>query len=435
MSENYLSELMLGDVAHIIDPHPSHRAPPEVREGVPFAGIGDISEAGELLPGKGRVVSKGVIYEHSLRYKISSNTVGFGRVASIGKVIDFRRNEENLAISPTMAIVEPFDIDKDFLIATLKGSLVRGKIDQWLTGSTRSSLGIELLREVPIPSFDKEAQKKIGAIYRSIVSAIEKTEALIAKYKQIKAGLMQDFFTRGIGRDGKLRPPREQAPGLYKETPIGWIPKEWVLASFGSKIDVIDPNPSHRYPDSVDYGCPICSTENFIGADSFSIDRAKTVPEMTFLLQNARCQFTPDDVIFARKGKIGLARRYGKDKKVFSHTVVVMKPLGNEVSARWLLWLARSNWLISGIEKTMNTNLGVPTLGVEFIKKIPVPFPSLEEQKAADGALQAITDKLGAVETELKKLKEKKSGLMHDLLTGGVSVSVEPKEERAVETA
>src|SRR5690554_2245619 len=60
MSENFLSELMLGDVAHIIDPHPSHRAPPEVREGVPFAGIGDISEAGELLPGKGRVVSKGV---------------------------------------------------------------------------------------------------------------------------------------------------------------------------------------------------------------------------------------------------------------------------------------------------------------------------------------------------------------------------------------
>jgi len=82
----------------------------------------------------------------------------------------------------------------------------------------------------------------------------------------------------------------------------------------------------------------------------------------------------------------------------------------------------------------MNTNLGVPTLGVEFIKKIPVPFPSLEEQKAADGALQTITDKLDAVEKELKKLKEKKSGLMHDLLTGAVSVSVEPKEEHAVET-
>jgi len=282
--------------------------------------------------------------------------------------------------------------------------------------------------------WNKDEQKKIAHILQTIDRAIEKTEALIDKYQQIKAGLMHDLFTRGIGSDGQLRPCREQSPELYQETPIGWIPRGWVFASFGSKIDVIDPNPSHRYPDSVDYGCPICSTENFLGADSFSVDTAKTVPESTFLLQNARCQFTPDDVIFARKGKIGLARRYGNDKKVFSHTVVVMKPLGNEVNARWLLWLARSNWLISGIEKTMNTNLGVPTLGVEFIKKIPVPFPSLEEQKAADGALQTITDKLGAVEKELKKLKEKKSGLMHDLLTGAVSVSVEPKEEHAVET-
>ena len=38
---------------------------------------------------------------------------------------------------------------------------------------------------------------------------------------------MHDLFTRGIGPDGQLRPPREQAPELYQETPIGWIPKEW----------------------------------------------------------------------------------------------------------------------------------------------------------------------------------------------------------------
>jgi len=37
---------LLGDVAHIIDPHPSHRAPEAVSDGIPFAGIGDVSEAG-----------------------------------------------------------------------------------------------------------------------------------------------------------------------------------------------------------------------------------------------------------------------------------------------------------------------------------------------------------------------------------------------------
>ncbi len=57
--------------------------------------------------------------------------------------------------------------------------------------------------------------------------AIEQTEALIVKYQQIKAGLMHDLFTRGVTPNGKLRPPRSEAPQLYKKSPLGWIPKEW----------------------------------------------------------------------------------------------------------------------------------------------------------------------------------------------------------------
>jgi type I restriction enzyme S subunit len=64
-------------------------------------------------------------------------------------------------------------------------------------------------------------------VLSSIDAAIEKAEALIDKYQQLKAGLMQDLFTRGVLPDGELRPPREQAPELYQETAIGWIPKEW----------------------------------------------------------------------------------------------------------------------------------------------------------------------------------------------------------------
>ncbi len=31
----------LEEIADVIDPHPSHRAPPEVTNGIPFVGIGD----------------------------------------------------------------------------------------------------------------------------------------------------------------------------------------------------------------------------------------------------------------------------------------------------------------------------------------------------------------------------------------------------------
>jgi type I restriction enzyme S subunit len=70
-------------------------------------------------------------------------------------------------------------------------------------------------------------QKRIAEILSTVDEAIEQTEALIAKYQQIKAGLMHDLFTRGVTPDGRLRPTRILAPHLYKESPLGWIPKEW----------------------------------------------------------------------------------------------------------------------------------------------------------------------------------------------------------------
>ena len=56
---------------------------------------------------------------------------------------------------------------------------------------------------------------------------IERTEALIAKYRAIKQGLMHDLLTRGVDASGRLRPPREEAPGLYRESAVGWVPREW----------------------------------------------------------------------------------------------------------------------------------------------------------------------------------------------------------------
>lgn len=101
-------------------------------------------------------------------------------------------------------------------------------------GSTFAAVSTADVQTVPIPAFALAKQNKIATILTSIDTAIEKTEALIEKYRQIKAGLMHDLFTRGVFPNGQLRPPREQAPGLYQETVIGWIPKDWRLEACGS---------------------------------------------------------------------------------------------------------------------------------------------------------------------------------------------------------
>ena len=40
--------------------------------------------------------------------------------------------------------------------------------------------------------------------------------------------MLHDLFTRGIDiQSGKFRPRYQEAPELYKESKLGWIPKEW----------------------------------------------------------------------------------------------------------------------------------------------------------------------------------------------------------------
>jgi type I restriction enzyme S subunit len=77
----------LGDVADVIDPHPSHRAPAVDDDGIPFIGIGDLRNSGDIDFAKARRVSKKILEEHKARYNRSDFLIGLGRVASIGMVV------------------------------------------------------------------------------------------------------------------------------------------------------------------------------------------------------------------------------------------------------------------------------------------------------------------------------------------------------------
>ncbi len=148
------------------------------------------------------------------------------------------------------------------------------------------------------------------------------------------------------------------------------------------------------------------------------------MPPEVLRAQQQRCHFTPDDVVFARKGRIGLARRYGHEPKVFSHTVVIFKANVDSVDQSWLLWLSRSHWFLDDIGRRMNSNSGVPTLGVAFINAITVPFASREEQRLINRQLDEVSLREATEHEELQKLRHLKAGLMRDLLTGRVHVTV-----------
>lgn len=226
-----------------------------------------------------------------------------------------------------------------------------------------------------------EEQRRFSALLNSTWDAIEALAIASVSAEQALMATSKFYFEH-----------------LFSECPV---------EIFGKVVNTLDPNPSHRYPAYVDDGVPMVATQDFHGSDSYTFAKAKHVPVSTWEEQNLRCSFCPSDVIFARKGVIGLARRYGKEQKAFSHTVVVMKPGNGRISPDYLLWLVRSDRFMTVLRREMNSNSGVPTLGVKTIESVPVPVPDESSQDALCQALHQIDagrTTLGARSAELRAI-------------------------------
>ena len=65
---------------------------------------------------------------------------------------------------------------------------------------------------------DITEQSRIAAVLDTVDEAIAKTEAVIAKIKQVRAGLLHDLLTRGLDEHGQLRDPIAH-PEQFKDSP------------------------------------------------------------------------------------------------------------------------------------------------------------------------------------------------------------------------
>jgi type I restriction enzyme S subunit len=269
-------------------------------------------------------------------------------------------------------------------------------------------------------------QKKIARILQTIDRAIEKTEALIEKYQQIKAGLMHDLFTRGIGPDGQLRPPREQAPELYQETPIGWIPKEWEVHSLSYYISYISYGFTNPMP-STDEGPYMVTAANiFNGRVQYETARHTELTSFIRLLSE-KSKPKVGDILLTKDGTLGRLAIVDCDQICINQSVAVMRPNG-KCDTDFLLYLLQSE----KYQRKMLDDAGGSTIKhiyITVVDKMLVAVPKNPKEQAKVSALaNTYSSSLEVERATLEKLEKQKIALMHDLLTGKVPVQVEEPE-------
>ena len=178
------------------------------------------------------VIGTGGIYGRASRSLFSGPAVVVARKGTLGnpQFVD----EPFWPVDTTYAVLSKPGVDTKWLYYSL-AAFDLTKLNE-ATGVP--SISRDWLYKVPLSTTNFETQRRIAEILSTLDEAIEQTEALIAKHQQIKAGLMHDLFTRGVTPDGHLRPTREQAPDLYKESSLGLIPKEWKVVSIADAFEI-----------------------------------------------------------------------------------------------------------------------------------------------------------------------------------------------------
>ncbi|MCU7247885.1 restriction endonuclease subunit S [Pseudomonas koreensis] len=271
-----------------------------------------------------------------------------------------------------------------------------------------------------------EAQKKIAAILTATDIAIEKTEVLIGKYQQIKAGLMHDLFTRGVLPNGQLRPPREQAAELYQETAIGWIPKEWDLkrcADLCKRICVgIVIQPTQYY---VEEGVPAFRSANVRedGIDPINFVYISTTSNQLL----AKSQVKAGDIVSVRTGYPGTSAVIPPEFQGANCIDILISTPGEQVSSEYLC-----DWINSSFGKgqvlRQQGGMAQQHFNVGEMRELLVALPSLDEQMKIRSKINAVASKLATDRVFLQKLRTQRLGLMQDLITGKVPVKVDIPE-------
>ena len=210
---------------------------------------------------------------------------------------------------------------------------------------------------------------------------------------------------------------RPAQPGAAGDPLVEGIPDTWCVAALDEVAEVVDPNPSHRYPTYKDGVVPLLSTREFRGRDGWDTDRPDrpVVPPDVHSEQDQRCRFSLADIIMARKGRLGLPRHPPRiPAYTFSHTLFVIKPFA-AVDSDYLLWFLRLDKVVQWLRREMNDNTGVPTLGKATTERLPIPIPPLAEQKRIVAKVDHLMSLLDDLEAKLRKQEETATRLAESL--------------------
>lgn len=287
----------------------------------------------------------------------------------------------------------------------------------------------EILENISVFCPGDAQQRKIAEVLNTLDTAIHQTEAIVEKLKQVKQGLLHDLLTRGVDANGELRPSYEQAPELYQDSPLGWVPKDWEIVTLGQiasrSSGILQTGPfgsqlhAHEY---VADGVPVVMPQDMIDGRLSVQHIARITTRKAVAL--SRHRLIPNDIVFSRRGDLSRCVAIEDEHTgwLCGTGCLLARLPKKEINGFWLALVyqqpgVQSQVLGRAVGSTM------ANLNTAILAELTIARPIVDEQNEITLRLKAATLRMNQELADLAKLRQQKIGLMDDLLTGRVRVT------------
>lgn len=316
-----------------------------------------------------------------------------------------------------------------YVVRAINSPYTRMEAEKKATGSTRVRINLTTLKSVGclVPSY--EHQSKIAEILDTLDSAIRGTEAVVAKLKAMKQGLLHDLLTRGIDANGDLRPPQFEAPHLYQQTPLGLLPKEWGISVMGDVAESIIDGPFGSNLKTAHYvetpGVRVVRLQNI--QDGYFDNTEKAFIRERHATQLSRHEVMAGDLLIASLGDdghpVGRACLYPDDLDPGINKADCFRFRGKSFCRNGYAMLFLNGTSGRRQARGFEQGMTMKRMNLGNLRKVRISLPPSDEQERMEIRAAAIDLAHDNASIELEKLRLQKSGLMDDLLTGRKSVA------------
>jgi type I restriction enzyme S subunit len=363
-------------------------------------------------------------YEESPEIKIYNGDIVFVKTASVGKTCYIENLIEPATLNPQLVVFKNLKCDSKFFYYVMISNNLNTQIKSDLVGGVIPTLSQSIIKNyyLFLPSRQEQTQIANYLDHKTtqLDNLISKKQKLIELLNEERTAIINQAVTKGLDPTVAM-----------KDSGIEWlgeIPEHWEVTpvKYVANIQGRVGYKGYTVSDLVSEG----EGPYTLGAKHINKKNQLDLSKPEFIswdkyYESPEIMVRTGDIIITQRGTLGKVVLIKEDigEATINPSMVILKRL--KVNDEFMYYFFNSNYFTSWIDFT-NTATAVPMISQEQLGNFKLVLPPVDEQISLSQNLDVMLSHMDAtlqkVQVEIELLKEYKTALISEVVTGKVDV-------------